>query len=181
MLIYKRNNKTKKAITLLDQMIEPVIDANDPQSMTFLLKQKYELQMISSNSSAVRMNAEMTLQNLLQVIEENIQDYEMLAPDEILSANNDLLLHYLNNVNRLALNQNKQLDQLKVVKSLIGKSNAVEVYSKEKLAFTQLLISLSELEFANATYIEVKTGLKEALMRLVEIDEIEDKTVNGLK
>ena len=53
-------------------MIEPVIDANDPQSMTFLLKQKYELQMISSNSSAVRMNAEMTLQNLLQVIEENI-------------------------------------------------------------------------------------------------------------
>ena len=54
------------------------------------------------------MDAEMTLHNLLQVIEENIQDYELFAPDEILSANTDLLLHYLNNSNRLALNVNKQ-------------------------------------------------------------------------
>ena len=53
------------------------------------------------------MNAEMTLQNILQVIEENINDFEMFAPDEILSANNDLLLHYLNNVNRLAMSQTK--------------------------------------------------------------------------
>ena len=49
MLIYKRNNKTKKAIAILDSLLEEVEQANDPQSMTFLLKQKYELQMISSN------------------------------------------------------------------------------------------------------------------------------------
>ena len=30
------------------------------------------------------MDAEMTLLNLLQVIEEHIEDYELLAPDEIL-------------------------------------------------------------------------------------------------
>ena len=47
------------------------------------------------------MDAEMTLHNLSQVIEENKDDYEMFAPDEILSAENDLLLHYLNNSNRL--------------------------------------------------------------------------------
>ena len=82
-------------------MLEPAQSENDPHTLTFLLKQKYELQILSSNTSAARMDAEMTLHNLSQVIEENKDDYEMFAPDEILSAENDLLLHYLNNSNRL--------------------------------------------------------------------------------
>ena len=137
-------------------MLLPAQSENDPHTLTFLLKQKYELQILSSNTSAARMDAEMTLHNLNQVIEENKDDYEMFAPDEILSAENDLLLHYLNNSNRLQLNQSRQLEQIKVVKSLISKPDAREVYSDVKVAFTQLLLSLAELEFAQTPYNEVK-------------------------
>ena len=41
-------------------------------------------------------DAEITLHNIIGLIDENLEEYQVLAPHEILRAHSDLLLHYLN-------------------------------------------------------------------------------------
>ena len=74
------------------------------------------------------MDAEMTLLNLLQVLDENIEDYEMFAPDEILTANTDLLLHYMNHSVTVTLNKTKLKKQIGKVNSLIDVKDASKKY-----------------------------------------------------
>ena len=102
--------------------------------------------MMSPTKSAANMDAEMTLHNLRQVIEEHIDDYEMFAPDEILQANTDLLLHHLNHLSTLSLSQTKLINQLATAKSFLKAPDAAKKYSNAKIAYTKLLISLAELE-----------------------------------
>ena len=98
------------------------------------------------------MDAELTLLQLLQVIDEHIEDYELFAPGEALKANTDLLLHYLNHTNSLAPNDKKLTDQLTKVKTLLSKKDAKDKYSLETIAYTQFLIALAELETDRIPY-----------------------------
>ena len=100
---------------------------------------------MSPSKSAVKMDAEMTLHNLIEVIDSNIKDYEILDPSEILQANSDLLLHYLNHSATLSLSDRKLLNQLAAVKKLVNKKGADSIYTPDKIAYNQLLIAIAEL------------------------------------
>jgi hypothetical protein len=71
---------------------------NEPATLTYLLKTKYEILIGLGSNSAIR-DAEMTLFNIQQVIQEHIEDYSLLAPQEILSNQIDILYHFLNHEN----------------------------------------------------------------------------------
>ena len=49
MMIYKKNNKTEKALAMFQELYQAAKQANEPHALTLLLKQKYELQILSSN------------------------------------------------------------------------------------------------------------------------------------
>ena len=58
----------------------------------------------------------MTLLNIISIIDQNLEEYQVLAPFEILQAHADLLLHYLNHSSEdLAVNTkrvDKQADKV---------------------------------------------------------------------
>ena len=135
MEIYFSNGKYDKALGL----INTVIDANsllfkDPQVQILLLKQKYEIyvtqklaQDADDGDKAMReyslmdsmrfknvKEAQMTLLNMRQVINQNKEDFELLTPDVILQTETDLLLHLVNN-SESDFSSQKLLDQATAV------------------------------------------------------------------
>ena len=73
MQIYVRNHKFEKAIALVEQMYQDFREEGEPNTLTFILKQKYQIQ-VNIESLATR-DAEMTLHNIISLIDENIEDY----------------------------------------------------------------------------------------------------------
>ena len=69
MMIYKKNFKFGKAIALIDELTRSESAVHDPRIMSFLLKLKYEMQILSQSSRGQKMEAEITLLNHLTIID----------------------------------------------------------------------------------------------------------------
>ena len=94
MKIYMRNFKFEKALAVIDQLLDEYSATGEPNTLLFMLKQKYHIQLNIGHLAAK--DAELTLQNMLAVIEQHEQDFVVLAPHEVVAIHSDLLLHYLN-------------------------------------------------------------------------------------
>ena len=73
MQLYVRNHKYEKALALIEQMYRDYKEEGEPNTLTFILKQKYQIQ-VNIERLASR-DAEMTLHNIISLIDENIDEY----------------------------------------------------------------------------------------------------------
>ena len=84
MVIYKQNFKFEKALALVDEILNNSSEAKDPRIQTFLLKIKYEMQILSQTNSSEIMEAEITLLNHSMIIEQHKNDYTLFSEDDYL-------------------------------------------------------------------------------------------------
>ena len=111
MVIYKQNFKFEKALALVDQIFNDSGEAKDPRIQTFLLKIKYEMQILSQTKSSEIMEAEITLLNHSMIIEQHKNDYTLFSEDDYLQIQNEILLHYMNHNTMLQLGDAKMIKQ----------------------------------------------------------------------
>ena len=92
----------------MKQLKEESEEEIEPNTYIYLLKTKYDILVEQGSKEAIR-DAEMCLLNILEVLDQHKEDFEMLAPQEVLSAEMDLLLHYLQHETKtLAISTIKQ-------------------------------------------------------------------------
>ena len=111
MVIYKQNFKFEKALALVDQIFNNSSEFKDPRIQTFLLKIKYEMQILSQTKSSEIMEAEITLLNHSMIIEQHKNDYTLFSEDDYLQIQNEILLHYMNHNTMLQLGDAKMIKQ----------------------------------------------------------------------
>ena len=111
MVIYKQNFKFEKALALVDQIFNSSNEFKDPRIQTFLLKIKYEMQILSQTKSSEIMEAEITLLNHSMIIEQHKNDYTLFSEDDYLQIQNEILLHYMNHNTMLQLGDAKMIKQ----------------------------------------------------------------------
>ena len=111
MVIYKQNFKFEKALALVDQIFNNSSEFKDPRIQTFLLKIKYEMQLLSQTKSSEIMEAEITLLNHSMIIEQHKNDYTLFSEDDYLQIQNEILLHYMNHNTMLQLGDAKMIKQ----------------------------------------------------------------------
>ena len=111
MVIYKQNFKFEKSLALVDQIFNNSSEFKDPRIQTFLLKIKYEMQILSQTKSSEIMEAEITLLNHSMIIEQHKNDYTLFSEDDYLQIQNEILLHYMNHNTMLQLGDAKMIKQ----------------------------------------------------------------------
>lgn len=145
MKIYEANGLYTKAIANLNQLYQEYSDTGEPNTLTFLLKQKYQLQV---NLDWASRDAELTLHNIIGLIDEHLEEYQVLAPHEVLAAHSDLLLHYLNHGSKLlSVSSSKTDKQAEKVSNLLKSRFMAEVVKRgtERVAFAKFLIGIASL------------------------------------
>ena len=106
MQIYNKNSKYEKSLALINQIIEEYEPMDEPNTLLFLYKEKYKIQV--NLERLVGRDAEMTLLNSIALVERHQDEFKVMAPHEILTVHCDLLLHYLNHGNKqIRLNSSK--------------------------------------------------------------------------
>ena len=73
MKIYERNGKNEKALAVCETIYEQYKEMEEPNTLTFLLKQKYMLQ--TSILDLPSRDAELTLLNIINIIVANLNEY----------------------------------------------------------------------------------------------------------
>ena len=73
MQIYTKNQKYEKSLALIEQLLEEYEEQGEPNTLLFLYKQKYKVQ-VNIERLANR-DAELTLQNSIALIERHMGDF----------------------------------------------------------------------------------------------------------
>lgn len=117
-------------------------------------------------------DAEITLLNCQALLERHKADFEVLAPQDIVTVEIDLLLHYLNHGSRLlSMSSAKTDNQAKKLADILTSKQIGQVIQQQNpdtTAFAYMLIAMAKFTTLGkeVPYLEIKNGLKKALLML---------------